>query len=58
MSGGLMANAILRETGHAVTPEEATRLQRLHAAAYAGLSGTMRPLPGTRAARLGTTQTT
>ena len=25
MSGGLMANALLRETGHAVTPEEAAR---------------------------------
>jgi beta-phosphoglucomutase-like phosphatase (HAD superfamily) len=30
MSGGLMANAILRETGHQVTPEEAARLQRFH----------------------------
>jgi HAD superfamily hydrolase (TIGR01549 family) len=48
MSGGLMANAILRETGHAVTPEEAGRLLRLHAAAYARLSGTIRPLPGAR----------
>ena len=28
MSGGLMANAILRETGHAVSPEEAARLLR------------------------------
>jgi hypothetical protein len=26
MSGGLMANAILRETGHSITPEEAARL--------------------------------
>ena len=48
MSGGLMANAILRETGHAVTPEEAARLLRLHAEAYARLSGTIRPLPGAR----------
>src|SRR5437762_12955220 len=30
MSGGLMANAILRETGHAVTADEAGRLLRLH----------------------------
>ena len=26
MSGGLMANAILRETGHIVTADEANRL--------------------------------
>jgi HAD superfamily hydrolase (TIGR01549 family) len=48
MSGGLMANAILRETGHAVTPEEAARLLRFHAEAYARLSSTIRPLPGAR----------
>jgi HAD superfamily hydrolase (TIGR01509 family) len=48
MSGGLMANAILRETGHAVTAEEAARLQRLHAEAYARLAGQVRPLPGAR----------
>jgi HAD superfamily hydrolase (TIGR01509 family) len=48
MSGGLMANAILRETGHAVTAEEAARLLRLHAEAYARLAGQVRPLPGAR----------
>lgn len=48
MSGGLMANAVLRETGHAVTAEEADRLMRLHAEAYARLSGDIRPLPGAR----------
>jgi HAD superfamily hydrolase (TIGR01549 family) len=48
MSGGLMAHAILRETGHAVTPEEATRLLQLHAQAYARLAATIRPLPGAR----------
>jgi HAD superfamily hydrolase (TIGR01509 family) len=48
MSGGLMANAILRETGHAVTPEEAARLLQLHAEAYARLAATVRPLPGAR----------
>src|SRR5438128_664522 len=48
MSGGLMANAILRETGHAVTPEEAGRLLKLHAEAYARLSDQVRPLPGAR----------
>src|SRR5947209_5230786 len=48
MSGGLMANAILRETGHAVTDEEAGRLLRLHAEAYARLAAQVRPLPGAR----------
>src|SRR5262245_56193131 len=48
MSGGLMANAILRETGHAVTAEEADRLLRHHAEAYARLSDQVRPLPGAR----------
>jgi HAD superfamily hydrolase (TIGR01509 family) len=48
MSGGLMANAILRETGHAVTAEEAGRLVRLHAEAYARLTEQVRPLPGAR----------
>jgi HAD superfamily hydrolase (TIGR01509 family) len=48
MSGGLMANAILRETGHAVTAEEAGRLLRFHGEAYARLSATIRPLPGAR----------
>src|SRR3954454_10598867 len=48
MSGGLMANALLREIGHPVTPEQADRLLRLHAEPYARLSGTIRPLPGAR----------
>lgn len=48
MSGGLMANAILRETGHPVTPEVASRLLRLHAEGYQRLAGLVRPLPGAR----------
>jgi HAD superfamily hydrolase (TIGR01509 family) len=48
MSGGLMVNAVLRETGHAVTAEEASDLLRLHAKAYARLAGLVRPLPGAR----------
>jgi HAD superfamily hydrolase (TIGR01509 family) len=48
MSGGLMANAILRETGHAVTTDEADRLLRLHAEAYARLADQVQPLPGAR----------
>jgi len=34
-----MANAILRETGHAVRAEETRQLVRLHAEAYARLAG-------------------
>jgi len=48
MSGGLFVNALLRETGHRVTVEEASRLQRLHAKSYARLVQTVRPLPGAR----------
>src|SRR5215467_7401928 len=48
MSGGLMANAILRETGHRVGPEEAARLLQFHARAYARQAGQIRPLPGAR----------
>jgi HAD superfamily hydrolase (TIGR01509 family) len=48
MSGGLFLNALLRETGHRVTGEEALRLQRLHAEAYARLVTQVRPLPGAR----------
>ncbi len=46
MSGGLFINALLRETGHQVTPEEAARLQQLHAQAYARLAPQVRVLPG------------
>ena len=48
MSGGLFVNALLRETGHRVTREEAARLQRLHAKAYARQVQQVRPLPGAR----------
>jgi HAD superfamily hydrolase (TIGR01509 family) len=46
MSGGLFANALLRETGRPVTVEDADRLRKLHAEAYAARSGQIRPLPG------------
>jgi HAD superfamily hydrolase (TIGR01509 family) len=46
MSGGLFANALLRETGQPVTAEQAERLQRLHADAYAHYAPQIRPLPG------------
>src|SRR3954454_6902225 len=48
MSGGLMANAILRETGREVTAAEAQRLLDLHAQAYARQSAAIRPLHGAR----------
>jgi HAD superfamily hydrolase (TIGR01509 family) len=48
MSGGLFANALLRETGLAVTQDDAMRLRKLHGDAYAQRSGGVRPLPGAR----------
>lgn len=49
MSGGLLMNALLRETGRPVTPEEAERLGKLHAKAYARYLPQVRPLPGAKA---------
>ena len=46
MSGGLFVNALLRETGHSVSAEEAERLQRIHAEAYSRYVSQVRPLPG------------
>ena len=48
MSGGLLVDALLRETGREVTPEQAEQMKRFHAAAYARLSTSVRPLPGAR----------
>lgn len=48
MSGGLFVNALLRETGHRVSEEEAVRLQRIHAEAYSRYVSQVRPLPGAR----------
>jgi HAD superfamily hydrolase (TIGR01509 family) len=48
MSGGLLVNALLRETGLPVTREQTDRLRQLHAEAYANLVGQVRPLPGAR----------
>jgi HAD superfamily hydrolase (TIGR01549 family) len=48
MSGGLFVNALLRETGHSVSVDEAERLQRIHAEAYARYASQVRPLPGAR----------
>ena len=46
MSGGLFAAALLRETGRAVTVEQAEQLRRLHGEAYRRRAGEVRPLPG------------
>ncbi|HSD33345.1 MAG TPA: HAD family phosphatase, partial [Gemmatimonadales bacterium] len=48
MSGGLLVNAFLRETGREMSPEEAEQVRRFHAQAYARMAGTVRPLPGAR----------
>ena len=46
MSGGLLANAMLREIGRPVTAEDAALLRRYHAEAYGARMGQVRPLPG------------
>ena len=46
MSGGLFVNALLRETGHSVTAEEAKRLQQKHGEAFRRYASQVRPLPG------------
>jgi HAD superfamily hydrolase (TIGR01509 family) len=48
MSGGLLVNALLRETRREISPAEAEQLQRFHAEAYAKLVGQVRPLPGAK----------
>ena len=46
MSGGLMLNALWRETGHPVSKKDAERIQRVHAEAYAKQAPSLRVLPG------------
>ena len=48
MSGGLFTHILLRETGIEITPERIDRLRDAHAAAYARLAASVRPLPGAR----------
>ncbi|HET9709444.1 MAG TPA: HAD family hydrolase [Gemmatimonadales bacterium] len=48
MSGGLLVDALLRETGRQVTAEQAEQMKRYHAEAYARIAGAVRPLPGAR----------
>jgi HAD superfamily hydrolase (TIGR01549 family) len=46
MSGGLLMNALLRETGREITSTDAKNLQKWHAEAYAKLVPQVHPLPG------------
>jgi HAD superfamily hydrolase (TIGR01509 family) len=46
MSGGLMLSALSRETGQRVSKEDAERIQRVHAEAYAKQAPSLRVLPG------------
>jgi HAD superfamily hydrolase (TIGR01509 family) len=48
MSGGLVANALLRETGRPVTSVEADKLQQLHLREYLAQVPQVRALPGAR----------
>src|SRR5262245_54295876 len=48
MSGGLLTNSLLRETGLELDPQRAQRLRALHAAAYQRYVSDVRPLPGAR----------
>jgi HAD superfamily hydrolase (TIGR01549 family) len=48
MSGGLFTTALQRETGQALTTEEAERLRELHGEGYRERASKVRPLPGAR----------
>ncbi len=48
MSGGLFVQALARETGHEITPEQAEWLQERHGDHYAAGRASVRPLPGAR----------
>jgi HAD superfamily hydrolase (TIGR01509 family) len=49
MSGGLLINILLRETGLDLEPARIERIARLHAEAYLRRAEDIRPLPGARA---------
>jgi HAD superfamily hydrolase (TIGR01509 family) len=48
MSGGLLINMLLRETGLALEPARIARIGKWHAEAYLRHAGDVRPLPGAR----------
>src|SRR5881409_3621911 len=45
MSGGLFLDALGRETGRRLTPEDVTSIQQAHATAFRRQVSTVRPLP-------------
>jgi HAD superfamily hydrolase (TIGR01509 family) len=49
MSGGLMLNALSRETGRQVSRKDAERIQQVHAEAFADQVPSLRVLPGAQA---------
>ena len=48
MSGGLFVQALMRETGRMLTPEEISQLQKAHATAYLKQAASVTALPGAR----------
>src|SRR5437868_12575673 len=46
MSGGLFVNALAREIGKTVSPEEAERIHQTHGEAFKKYASQVRPLPG------------
>ena len=48
MSGGLFVNALFRETGRDLEPEQAAQIARVHAESYMRQIQQVRPLPGAR----------
>ena len=48
MSGGLLLDALLRETGHPMTQADALAIRQRHADAFQRMAGEIRPLPGAR----------
>ena len=48
MSGGLFVNALFRETGRELKPEQAAKIRQVHRDAYARMMQQIRPLPGAR----------
>jgi HAD superfamily hydrolase (TIGR01509 family) len=48
MSGGLLTNMLLRETGLTLDPQRSMRLRRVHAEAINRRQDQIRPLPGAR----------
>src|SRR3569832_111682 len=46
MSGGLFVNALARETGREVSPDEAERILEVHSEAFKRYSSQVRALPG------------